>query len=211
MKYSDYLYLYPPRPKNAIQSSDLNFWDNGTLIAQPKVNGSNCLIFTNGVRYVVMNRHGQRLTNFTLTEVEIKSLYRGSGGWMVINGEYLNKNKMDENRKVFNHKFVIFDILVLDGDYLIGSTFENRIKLLDELYDQKDSEKKYLYSISENIYRVKSYTSDFLNIYNDFINTDMLEGIVMKRKNAKLERAGSVDNNSRSQIKCRKVTKNYQY
>lgn len=211
MKYSDFKYIYPPRPKNAIQSSDLEFWDNGTLIAQAKLNGSNCTIYTNGVKSVVMNRHGQRLTNFTLTDTEINSLYRGNGGWMVINGEYLNKNKMDENNKAFNHKLAIFDILVLDGDYLIGSTFESRIKILDDLYGQKDSEKSYLYSVSENVYRVKSYTSDFLNIYNDFIKTDMIEGIVMKRKNARLERAGSSDNNSRSQLKCRKVTKNYKY
>ncbi len=211
MKYANYKYIFPPRPKNAIQSSDLNFWDNGTLIAQPKLNGSNCTIYTNGVKYFVMNRYGQRLTNFTLTETEINSMYRGSGDWMVINGEYLNKNKVDENRKAFNHKFVIFDILVLNGDYLVGSTFESRINLLDELYGQNDSEKAYLYSISENVYRVKSYTSDFLNIYNDFVKIDVIEGVVMKRKNAKLEISGSSDNNSRSQLKCRKVTKNYRY
>jgi hypothetical protein len=211
MKYADYKYLYPPRPKNAIQSSDLDFWDNGTLVAQPKLNGSNCTIYTNGVKSVVMNRHGQRLANFNLTETEIKPLYRGNGGWMVINGEYLNKNKLDENRKAFNHKLVIFDILVLNGDYLIGSTFESRIKLLDELYGQNDSEKPYLYSISENVYRVKSYTNDFLNIYNDFIKIDVIEGLVMKRKNAKLESGNTENNNIRSQVKCRKATKNYRY
>ena len=211
MKYTNFKYIYPPRPKNAIQSSDLNFWDNGTLIGQPKLNGSNCTIYTNGLKSVVMNRHGQRLTNFTLTEAEIKSLYRGSGEWMVINGEYLNKNKMDEGRKAFNHKLVIFDILVLNGDYLIGSTFESRIKLLDELYGQNDSEKPYLYSISENVYRVKSYTNDFLNIYNDFIKIDVIEGLVMKRKSGRLESGNTENNNTRSQIKARKPTKNYKY
>ena len=39
----------------------------------------------------------------------------------------------------------------------------------------------------------------------------MLEGLVLKRSNAKLELGTSELNNFRSQIKCRKVTRNYKY
>ena len=212
MNYIKFSYIYPPRPKNAIQSSDLDFWENNdNMIAQCKLNGSNCSIYTNGDIYVVMNRHGQRLTNFKLSESEIKSLYKGTGGWMLLNGEYLNKSKKDENNKIFNHKFIIFDILINDGDYLVGKTFENRINILDNLYGKTDSEKPYLYSISENVYRVKSYTSGFNKIYDEVTKVDMMEGIVMKKKCAKLESSGSSDNNSRGQVKVRKKTKNYAY
>ena len=140
-KYLNYRYIFPPRPKNAIPDSELNSWDNGSLLAQPKLNGSNCLIFTNGEKSVVMNRHNQRLTNFRISDEEVKNMYRGEGGWIVLNGEYLNKNKSDETNQPFNHKFVIFDILAYDGDYLVGKTFEERIQLLDTLYDKVDSEK----------------------------------------------------------------------
>ena len=60
---------------------------------------------------------------------EVKKLYRGNGGWMVLNFEYMNKSKKDENNETFNHKITIFDILVFDSNYMIGSTFENRINL----------------------------------------------------------------------------------
>ena len=76
-KYSTYRYFYPPRPENCIPDSDLDFWDNGSLVAQPKLNGSNCLIFTDGVRSIIMNRHGSTLTNFRLLPEEIRGLYRG--------------------------------------------------------------------------------------------------------------------------------------
>lgn len=211
MKYTKYTYLYPPRPKNAIQSSDLDYWDNNTLIAQCKLNGSNCTIYTNGEKYIVMNRHNGRLTNFQITDEELKSMYRGNGEWMVINGEYMNKSKSDENRKVFNHKFVIFDILVLDGDSLVGKTFEERVVLLDKLYGTKACEKPYLYGISENIYRVKSYTSNFLDLYNDLVEIDMIEGLVMKRRSARLEAGTSELNNVKSQVKCRKKCNSYRY
>ena len=210
-KYTNYRYIYPPRPKNAIQDSELEFWDNGSLVAQPKLNGSNTTIYTNGVKHIAMNRHGQRLTNFQLTDNEIKDIYRGTGEWMVINGEYMNKSKSDENGQIFNHKFVIFDILTFDGEYLVGDTFEQRIKLLDKLYGQVDSEKDYLYRISENVYRVKSYYNGFKPLFDRLTPIDMIEGLVMKRMNAKLELGTSENNNTKSQLKSRKPTKNYKY
>lgn len=210
-KYLNYRYIFPPRPKNAIPESELDFWDNGSLIAQPKLNGSNCLIFTNGVKIVSMNRHNQKLTNFNLSDSEVNNIYRGDGGWTVLNGEYMNKSKIDETGLIFNHKFVIFDILCLDGDYLVGSTFEERINLLDGLYGTQNSEKDYLFGISENIYRVRSYTDGFHKLYQELTPIDMIEGLVMKRKNAKLEVGTCENNNTRSQLKCRKATKNYKY
>lgn len=209
-KYLSYRYIFPPRPKNAIPDTELEFWDNGSLIAQPKLNGSNCVIFTNGEKTIVMNRHNQRLTNFNLSDNEIKDIYRGEG-WMILNGEYMNKSKSDENNQVFNHKFVIFDILSYNGEYLVGKTFEERIKLLDELYSQVDSEKEYLFKVTENVYRVKSYVGEFKSLYDKLTPIDMIEGLVMKRKNARLELGTSENNNTKSQLKCRKATKNYKY
>lgn len=211
MKYKSFRYLYPPRPKNPIPNTELSFWDNGSLIAQPKLNGSNCLIFTNGVKHIAMNRHNGRLTNFQLKDDEIKELYKGTGGWTVLNGEYLNKNKQDENRKAFNHKFVIFDILVNDGDYLVGKTFEERITLLDTMFGQNECEKSYLYGISENVYRVKSYENQFNMLYDTLTPIDLIEGLVLKRKTARLEMGTSELNNTKSQVKIRKATKNYKY
>ncbi len=210
-KYLTYRYIFPPRPKNAIPDSELNFWDNGSLIAQPKLNGSNCIIFTNGEKSVIMNRHNQRLSNFQLSDSEIKDIYRGTGGWTILNGEYLNKSKSDETGQSFNHKFIIFDILAFDGEYLVGKTFEQRVSLLDSLYGTVDSEKNYLYYVSLNVYRVKSYQSDFKNIYDELTPIDMIEGLVLKRKSARLEVGTSENNNIKSQLKCRKPTKNYKF
>jgi len=210
-KYTNFKYLYPPRPKNAVSPEDLDFWDNNTLIAQPKMNGSNCIIFTNGEDFFVMNRHKQRLTNFKITRDELSEIYRGDGEWMIINGEYMNKSQNDENEKVFNHKLVIFDILAYNGEYLVGSTFSERVELLDRIYGKNESEKDYLYSISSNVYRVKSYTTDFKKIFDEFIKIDMIEGLVMKRSSAKLEAGLTESNNIKSQLKCRKPTLNYKY
>lgn len=213
MRYNNFSYIYPCRPKNAAPIIDIQKYDNGMMLAQPKYNGSNCLIFTNGIEAKVFNRHKDRLTNFNLTNQEIlQDIFKGEiGKWMVINGEYLNKNKNDETADSFNHKFIIFDILVYNSEYLIGKTFQERVQLLDELYGTEDSEKKYLYGISKNIYRTKTYYTDFVNLYANLAKIDMIEGLVLKRMNAKLELGITEDNNSKSQIKFRKPTKNYQF
>jgi len=212
MNYSNFRYLFPPRPKNAVPDTDLDSWDNDTLLAQPKINGSNCIIFTNGERLIVMNRHGQYLTNFLIPSEEIYKLFKlDIGKWLVLNGEYLNKSKQDENSLLFNHKLVIFDILVYNSEYLIGKSFIERVELLDSIYGTVDSDKKYLYSISDNIYRVKTYQKDFKLIFDNLTKIDMIEGLVLKRKSAKLEIGITENNNSKSQFKSRKVTKNYRY
>lgn len=43
--------------------------------------------------------------------------------WLILNSEYIDKSKSDDNGNLFNNKFVIFDILAHNGQYLVGTTF----------------------------------------------------------------------------------------
>jgi len=211
--YTKYSFFYPPRPKNAIPYESIKDYDNKSFISQAKLNGSNVFIAFNHEQVHVMNRHGERMTRFQIDKEEILNLHRGEvGNWIVINGEYMNKSQNDKNGKVFNHKLVIFDILVYDNIHLIGNTFDQRIRLLDNLYGQIECEDEFLYNVSENIYRVKSFLGGgFDELFSKLIKIGMYEGLVIKRKRAKLENGTNVSNNSNSQVKCRKKTRNYSF
>lgn len=212
MEYLKYNYIYPPRPKNPIPPSELDYYDGrNRFIAQPKLNGSNLSIYTNGGRKMYLqNRHDQPMSSVMITQ-EIKELYRGDGGWMILNGEYLNKNQKN-SFGTFNHKFVLFDILAYDGDHLVGKTFEERINLIYELYGEETfSNDNNLNQISENTFSVKSFYKDFHRKYKEITSIPVYEGLVLKRKNSKLENGLSEMNNVRSQIKCRKETRNYRF
>ena len=213
MKYNSFSYIYPTRPKNAAPVSDIQRYDNGAMLGQVKSNGSNCLIFTNGIDWRIHNRHNDRLTNFNLSALEMSNnLFKCERGkWMVLNGEYMNKAKNDERGNLFNHKLVLFDILVFDSEYLIGKTYQERVDLLDKLYGVNESDHEHYHAISENIYKVKTYYSGYGELYKKIVEVDMLEGLVLKRKTARLELGLTENNNSKSMIKFRKETKNYKF
>lgn len=210
MKYENYRYLYPPRPKNAIPPSELKGYDNNILFAQPKLNGSNCVIFTNGTECHMMNRHYQRMSNFKISKNEIISTFKPNGKWIVLNGEYMNKSKRDERNELFNHKFVLFDCLVIDNKYLVGKTFKQRVDIIEKFNDI-GSNIEHLDRLSENIYRVRTYNEHFTELFEKLIEVDMMEGLVLKRKRARLETGYNELNNTKTQLKCRKPTKNYHF
>lgn len=209
ISYNRYRYIYPPRPEINLPSSELNKYDNGLWLGQPKLNGSNITIFTNGVELHVYNRHNSLLSNVKMTKEDFLPLHRGNG-WFVINGEYMNKSKLNGKNEVFNHKLVIFDVLVYNGIQTIGMTFEERINLLNKLYTQSDYD-GFINKVSDKVYMVKSFYENFHQTYQKIIQTDMYEGWVLKKRNAKLKNGISEKNNTDSQMKFRKPTKNYSY
>jgi len=209
MKYNRYKYIYPPRPEQKIPSSSLDkFEKENIFLAQPKLNGSSMQVYTDGKIVITMTRHKTAIAH-KMDVDELRKLHRGSG-WMVLCGELMNKNKKDETNKHWNHKFVIFDIIVYNGDHMLKSTFDERYDLLKELYPDNPV-KKHLHQISENCFRVNSVRYGFTNIYNDITQYDMYEGFVLKRGDGKLENGVTANNNTRTQLKCRKSTKNYAF
>jgi hypothetical protein len=209
MKYEKYSYYYPPRPELKTSRNFLKTFDNGTFLAQPKLNGSCCELFISPDQIIQKGRHNNTLTNFRLTNTEIRNVF-GNIGWNVVVGEYMNKSKNDENGDVFNHKFVIFDQIVFQNDYVLDSTFDERVKILKEIYKPID-ETEFLYKISENIWMVKTFYNDFEKVWDELVKIDMYEGLVMKRKSGKLEIGNREKNNTKTQLKCRKSCKNYPY
>ena len=209
IKYSSFRYIYPPRPEVNLPSYELSKYDNGLWLGQPKLNGSNLVIFTNGTELCLYNRHNDIMSGIKMKEHEFLSLHRGNG-WIVLNGEYMNKSKNDANGQIFNHKLVIFDILVYNGVQTIGMDFVSRVELLNKLYPSVNHD-GYINKVDNNIFKVKSFDKGFNEVYQKITQIDMYEGWVLKKKSAKLKNGLSEKNNTDSQIKFRKPTKNYNY
>jgi len=204
--YDKFRYMYPPRPEYCLSDDQLIKYEKDHFI-QPKLNGSCATIYIKKEEIKNFGRHrNENLSNFTLSDDDLKILNCGNKNWNVFVGEYMNKNKKGVDGKPWNHKFVIFDILVYNGEYLLGTTFQERVKLLDNIFDIVE-ENDYLYKITDKIYRVKTFYDNFQKRWKDIIKIDMFEGFVLKKINQKLTR-GTTEKNNLSH-KCRKPTKNY--
>lgn len=209
MEYGKFRYLFPPRPEVKAPASTIKTYEKMGMWGQPKLNGSCSLLFTNGEEVVFMNRHHERFSRELLDKEELKSLHNGKG-WTVLVGEYMNKSQRGPDRKIFNAKFVIFDILVHEGEYLIGSTFRERQELLDRIYISSPYD-EWLDKISENIYRVHNFKDSSEKRWKDLVKIEMYEGMVFKKPEGRLGTGYSVANNTGWQVKVRKPTKNYSY
>lgn len=208
MDYKEFKYIFPPRPEiKAPQTSIKKFEDLG-FIAQPKLNGSCGVLFTDGKNFKFMNRHKASFAKINVPEKELASLGKGPG-WTVLVGENLNKSQRGTDKKVFNNKFVIFDILVHKGTHLIGTTFEQRQKLLDKLYKTTPHD-NWISKISENVFRVHNIENAETQ-WKDITAVEMYEGFVLKKKHGKLDIGFRKENNMSWQVKIRKPTKNYSY
>lgn len=177
----------------------------------------------------VFNRHKQKFKKPIKLQPTFHKLHRETitdekgapeNKWMVLVGEYMAKSKRNEKDEVWNDRYVIFDILVYDGYQLIGKTFRERMELLDQLFGKDDmlltkdgvEHQKFLYTTPvENVFRVKTFEDCIPALWKDLIKIDMYEGLVGKRADAPLENGVTETNNTASQVKFRKPTKNYNY
>ena len=210
-KYTKFKFIYPPRPDQTIPFDSIDNYDNDMYIGQPKLDGDCAELYINVDEIRHFNRHKKEgIKLFKIKNSEMMELHRGEG-WMVLVGEYMNKNKKDVDNEPWNHKFVIWDIIVYNGEHLVGTTYEERVKLLDSLYGVIDHN-DYLYKISENIFRVKTFYNNFSKLWKQITKIDMLEGFVFKRKNGKLtDGTRNAKNGHLNSIKSRKKTKNYKF
>lgn len=209
MLYTPNRYIYPPRPENVIPSTSIELFDTSEFLGQAKFNGSCSIIHGNKKKNTMQtyNRHNQIMSNFKVSKDEIFSMIPNDN-WFVFVAEYMNKGKKDENNKNWNNRIALHDFLVYDNEYIIGSTFDDRQNLMDKIIKSEELN-MYATKVSDNIYRIKNFYKDFFKIWTELIKIDMIEGLVLKKRDLKLE-AGWKEKNNLS-IKCRKISKNYNF
>jgi ATP-dependent DNA ligase len=218
MKYDKFSYIYPPRPEVKVPPHHLDKFDNGQYVAQPKYNGSCCLVFTNGIETHVYNRHREELKRYS-NEIQFSKLAL-SDKWYVYAGEYLNKSKVGEYGNNENDKYIIWDVLVWNGEHLAGTSLLTRLTLLENEFpcnraiisnNGLEMYKHLCCTEFKGIYKAPSYMNDFQALYNNIVRTDLYEGLLLKKLDSKLQFGFQQQNNTDWQVKCRKTTKIYHF
>jgi hypothetical protein len=206
MKYDKFIYLYPPRAENAVPRSEVKRHNRMKgWIAQVKKNGTNNVIFVppNRVPFGMGRENNQHKSGweFTSESAEVFKSLPGNG-WYVFVAELLH-SKVSGLRDI-NY---IHDILVDDGEYLLGSTYAQRYARLLMLFLKGKTEQTVShYVLNDHTWLARNHKGDFLELFDSLTRPED-EGLVLKNTMSKL----TTKNDKAWSVKHRRATKNFPY
>lgn len=216
MRYDQYRYLWPPRPEQAQAATLLHTYEREGWWAQAKLNGQ-CLPLAIGPRIgniprqvLARTRHGDVESSKWTPGARIDALAASlpGDGWYVLVGEALYTNGLRDT-------LYLHDVLVDDGDYLVGVTMADRQERLADLLGWPFvgpfvvGEVSGPWSHAEimpGIWLARNHLTGFRWLWDHrpFLH---VEGLVLKDPNAPLRLCASEKANSAGLAKCRYTTK----
>jgi hypothetical protein len=199
INYENYSFVLPPRAEIKVPVEMLRFYEKRNFLAQVKINGTNNVIFIPPKGEIfAKTRHGEDHKLWSFTPASLKQFEKlRTKNWNVYNAELLH-SKIAGVRDI-NY---VHDVLVHDGKYLAGTSYEYRHKLLSSLLKGKDRTQSHVI-IDDHTWLARNHTGPFKALFESLGPTD--EGLVLKEPGGLLS---SRDNSSWT-VKCRRPHKNF--
>jgi hypothetical protein len=212
--YSNYQFLYPPRPetKNKIYPMQIPQWEARGFWAQYKKNGTN-----NGIavapsgELITRQRRNIPHINWAPSEHTKYAFRHLTGGWHYFITELIHSKVADGKAKGLSDINYIHDILVFRGKHLTGTTFAERQALLAELFDAKHlpvSSTGSHYIIDKHTWLARNHTKGFAKMFAG-LSGEEDEGLVLKSPTAKLAPCATEGLNAAWMVKIRVPHGNY--
>lgn len=227
-------FIYPPRPaKDPISRAQWAYPRKYGMVAQYKLGDSrNELSYLPDGSYEMFTRHGTphkayKVPAFLDAEIRAarKLLGLSANQW-----SYLDGGVLHSKHPTIDNTIVIWDILVRDDEYLLGTTYEERHQWL---YETAGRLKKGVFAmnglelgtmVSDHVFVLKNLGQDWDKIWDDITKVNLqngfdeskarpgcepsIEGLVFKLPSGKLERAFVEENNNgwclRTRVKTRR-------
>lgn len=201
-QYTEYRYLFPPRPETKIARPMLGFYERRGYAAQKKKNGTCTMIFARGDDVIFKTRHNDD-HKLWVPKIDHINFFRGSKHWNVYVAELLH-SKVAGGPK---DQLYIFDQLIRDGVSLVGKSFDNRYSVMRAAFGGTEEDDQY--RIANRITLAKCFHTNFEALFNNLKKED--EGLVLKDPQAPLKPCFKPDSNKSWQAKCRIASSNYSF
>lgn len=199
--------LYPPHPHIRILKNRLGSYESsGQWIAQRKFNGTNVVVNISKKREIgILTRHGTSPKLFSLSKShieQIKSLNFEEGKEYWLNGELLDhKTKNPKYKK----KIVFFDVLYAGTHLVRKMNQKNRLDLLNDICkDSQNLENDVAAKCTDDIWLAESWEDDFKFHFEEFIDRDEIEGLILRKKDSFIDNFGFKAHDVNWIVKCRK-------
>lgn len=208
MHFPEWRYLYPPRPEAAVTHDLIGMYEKQGWVGQYKKNGTCAVIGIGpGHSFQWMNRHEAEL-KWSPTDRVAGMLWEifGSSAWTVLVGELLHSKVREIRNKIY-----LFDFIVLEGEYQLGTTFAEREKILKERFEPyigAESESHWL--ANEDVWLAKTKLGSLSHIFKGMHRPED-EGLVLKDPKGKLRDCEREKTNGHWQVKVRHPRTNFSW
>lgn len=206
--------VHGPRPKGKIKPEQLSSYElTGDYIAQRKYNGDKNTFHVSADRKVTFWNKGSAFTKSRFDAP--KGLFESQIAALKLKpGDYWFDSELLTN-KVPN-TIVLYDVLQAEGSMLIGMSQLDRLNFLHEIcgHPTKRCNLGVALQVTENIWLAEHFDRDFPLRYKEYLDIEdgkLIEGLVLRRKDAPLREFGIKAYETDDQIRCRKGTKNYRF
>lgn len=196
--------ISPPRPERAVPPSLLARFEKLEFLCQVKKNGTYSVVYVAPDKVVTtLNRHREPHKQWSPSS-ETMSLFSSlpGGGWWVLCAELLHSKVSGGPRDTH----YVHDVLVADGDYLIGETYAQRYSRLVSLFVPKSvSDTPDHWVVDDHVWLAKCRRTGFREYY-DSLSAPEDEGVVLKDPRAVL-----TTKPGRWSVKCRRPMANFTF
>lgn len=217
-------FLFPPHPQKGLKTTPqaLHYYEK-LWVAQRKFNGSHAIIWIHKDQVEIRNRLGEPFSNYRMTNgmrnCFLHCLNRDYDKEYVLDGEVLHtKAKLHhKQRQAAENTIVLFDVLYA-GKYLTTLTTLERIALLTSIAPPEQPEPKKRAQLvcteeESQIWLAETFTEEFSYRFWEFYEYDdngndlypEIEGLILKKKDAKNTGLGTKPNEADWLIRCRKT------
>lgn len=213
MNYLSWRYLWPPRPETAVAPDMLHHYEEMGWWAQAKMNGTNCTLYVSDRATVARGRHGpeHQLAAWSPgTRWQAFADTLPTGERYVFCAELIHSKVKGGPRDTL----YLHDLLVADGDYLVGRDYRFRYNALRKLCERfadigrivgtETSEHTHTV-FGPGIWLARNHANSFRDLF-DMPASAMVEGLVLKQPDATLALCSSATSNGAWQVKSRRST-----
>lgn len=211
LPYTKFEYLWPPRTQNKTSPDRLARYEDGNWGAEFKKCGTNNSIYVSPKKQLIARgRKNNEHADWSFSPESGKLFQQVPGrDWWLFNAELLNNKVADDNLRDINY---IFDVLVADGQYLIGSTYPQRRDLLLDVFKpglRKAERTHSHWVLNDRTWLARSFDTDFVTLWEQAQEYPEDEGLMLKNKRCRLQYGAREKNNTDWLVRCRKPHMNY--
>lgn len=206
MRYESFDPLSPPRAETVVPSGILGLYERRGWYAQHKKNGTYNVVYVSPdkkVTFLGRNKEPHKLWSPPAFAMETYQNLPGKG-WYVICTELLH-SKVKEEEGGHRDTQYVHDILVDDGEWLLGETYAQRYARLLSLFLKDGKMSLSHWELPNRIWLARNHKSDFGMIFSG-MNLPEDEGLVLKDPQAPL-----IVGSGKWSVKCRRPHKNYSF